>query len=268
MIKNLSQRVISGIRRRIFLRLGLTRHPKNQLSVISDLFILRTGPEWKTSFELLNINALLLGGFEMITPSMVQIFFFSHDGEVIKKIQIPITSTPRTTLNIEDLTQNFSTVPATFAIFHPADESADVRGDSLLAERGYVGYEFKGLGVKGYVHGNLDAIAYAQNAVEPLGNSGVVRRHYTVQHLLSSGAKYEFAFTNPTQKTQKITVEISNGPKTWVKDSTIVLKPLGSGIIEVNDLAKSSLIRVKSRLYLARPIVFRTTHTSMDVFHG
>lgn len=267
-IKDLLHVISTKVRQRIFLRLGLTRRPRDKKSVISDLFVLRTGPDWQTNFELLNINALLLGGFDEGISSSVQMFFFSHNGELIQKLQIPVDSTPRTTINLSKLILNFPQEPATFAVFHSPTDSARVRGDSFLAERGYVGYEFKGLGTKGYVHGNLDAVAYCNDQIEPLGSGGLLRRNYTVQHLISNGAKYEFAFTNPTRRTQNIALEVSTEPNVWKKSSSIVLKPFGAGIMEVIGLTKPSVVRFRSKLYLARPIVFRTTEASMDVFHG
>jgi hypothetical protein len=195
-------------------------------------------------------------------------YFFGSDGEVIKELQIPMDSTPRSTLRINDIIQDFPKVPATFALFHSEGESAELRGESLIAERGYVGYEFKGLGVRGYVHGNLDAVAHSINGLEPLGNSGIFNRMYTVQHLLFGAGIYEFAFTNPTRKSQRISMEVSNEPNKWIKRSDLFLKPLGSGIFEIEDFGSRSLVRFKSKLYLGRPIVFRTTPTSLDVFHG
>jgi hypothetical protein len=254
--------------RKIFVPLGITRMPKSKQSVISDLFFIRADKGWETSFELLNINALLLGSFEHQEWHSAKMYFFGSDGEVIKELQIPMDSTPRFTLRINDIIQDFPKVPATFALFHSEGESAEFRGQSLIAERGYVGYEFKGLGVRGYVHGNLDAVALSNNAVEPIGNSGIFKRDYTVQHLLIGVARYEFAFTNPTSKSQRISMEVSDEPNKWVKYSEQILKPLGSGIFEIEDFGKPSVVRFKSKLYLGRPIVFRITPNSLDVFHG
>jgi hypothetical protein len=261
-------RLLNGVRRKIFVPNGITRMPKSRQSVISDLFFIRADNDWETSFELLNINALLLGSFERHEWHSAIMYFFDSDGNVIQELQIPMNSTPRSTLRINDMIQDFPKVPATFALFHSERESADLRGESLIAERGYVGYEFKGLGVKGYVHGNLDAVALSDNVVEPIGNSGVFKRHYTVQHLLFGAARYEFAFTNPTSKSQKISMEVSNVSNKWVKNSELVLKPLGSGIFEIDDFGNTNVVRFKSKLYLGRPIVFRTTPNSLDVFHG
>ena len=265
--KNLSM-FFPRVRRKIFTPSGLTRIPKFSQSVISDLFFIRADNDWQTNFELLNINALLLGGFESRVWGSAQMYFFDSDGEIIQKLVIPIDSTPRSTINLNKLIHNFPKKPATFALFHSESETADLRGSSLIAERGYVGYEYKNLGAKSYVHGNLDAVALSTNGVEALGFSGVFIRNYTVQHLLSGDARYEFAFTNPTRKSQKISMELSFKSNKWKKSTVLVLKPFGSGIIEVAEPGQTCVVRFKSKLYLGRPVVFRTTNLSMDVFHG
>lgn len=265
--KNLSM-FFPRVRRKIFIPSGLTRTPKFPQSVISDLFFIRADNLWQTNFELLNINALLLGGFEARVWGSAQMYFFGSDGEIIQKLVIPIDSTPRSTINLNKLIQNFPKKPATFALFHSESETAELRGSSLIAERGYVGYEYKNLGAKSYVHGNLDAVALSTNGVEALGFSGVFIRNYTVQHLLSGDAKYEFAFTNPTRKSQKISMELSFKSNKWKKSTMLVLKPFGAGIIKVTEPGQTCVVRFKSKLYLGRPVVFRTTNLSMDVFHG
>jgi hypothetical protein len=260
---------LAKTRRKLFIPHGLTRNPKAPQSVISDLFFIRSGDDWRTDFELLNISALLLGGFEKRVWGSAIMYFFSSCGEVIQKLEIPIDSTPRSTINIDYLTRNLSKVPATFALFHSESETSEMRGASLITERGYIGYEYKNLGAKSYVHGNLDAVALSSCGLEPLGLSGKLTRLYTVQHLLTGDAKYEFAFTNPTSKAQKIVLEQSSEGGKWRKSQELILESLGAGILEVDNFQlNQSLIRFRSKLYLGRPVVFRTTSNSMDVFHG
>ena len=104
--KNLSL-FFAQVRRKIFVPAGLTRTPKFPQSVISDLFFIRADNDWQTNFELLNINALLLGGFEARVWGAAQMYFFGSDGEIIQKLVIPIDSTPRstTTFGFKNLTK-------------------------------------------------------------------------------------------------------------------------------------------------------------------
>jgi hypothetical protein len=140
---------------------------------------------------------------------------------------------------------------------------------SFLAERGYSGYGYQNLGVKGYVHGNLDAVALIKGEVLPLGNSGLIPRFYTVQHCLRGPARYEFVFTNPTAKKIKIIPNISFNKNKWFAKDAFSMNSLGSHTVTVEiKESQKAYVRFKSKLYLGRPVVFRVANNSMDVFHG
>ena len=148
-----------------------------------------------------------------------------------------------------------------------------VYGEALRPGKGYRradgGYEYKNLGVKGYVHGNLDAVALIKGKVKPLGNSGFISRFYTVQHCLTGPAQYEFVFTNPTSRKIKIIPSISHSPNQWSKSESFQIASLGTythTVIVKQD--ENAYVRFKSHLYLGRPVVFRIANDSMDVFHG
>lgn len=49
------------------------------------------------------------------------------------------------------------------------DESINLEG-SYLGERGYTGYSRVGCDIRGYVHGNIDAIASASGKNQSIGN--------------------------------------------------------------------------------------------------
>jgi hypothetical protein len=175
----------------------------------------------------------------------------------------------RRTLKLSELLTDELVSAKTFAVFHPNVANKFDMAGSYLAERGYGGYEYKNLGVKGYVHGNLDAVALTKERVKPLGNSGLIPRFYTVQHNLTGPSTYEFVFTNPTARKIKITPSISHSPNTWSKAESFQIPSLGTHTYTVDVKAtERTYLRFKSRLYLARPVVFRISNNSMDVFHG
>jgi hypothetical protein len=123
--------------------------------------------------------------------------------------------------------------------------------------------------VKGYVHGNLDAVALSKGRIEPLGHAGLISRFYTVQHCLTGPSKYDFVFTNPTGRKVKITPYISYSPNKWSKSESFQIASLGTYTHSVTvDESERAYVRFKSRLSLARPVVFRISNDSMDVFHG
>ena len=253
----------------MFIPRNLSREPRKRGSSISDLFLIRQNHLWQTEFELLNINALISGENRNMNWSDVEFWFFSSAGKIVGKKSVPFGEALKNTLKLSELTQSLTAIPSTFAVFHSPYDSVQHLSNSYIAERGYVGYEYSGLGMKSYVHGNLDAVACADGTVEPLGNSGFLKRNYTVQHLLSGDAKYEFAFTNPTKKSQRIEMQRSELSDKWEKLSEVKIGAFGSDLFSYeNDSDSKCVIRFRSRMYLARPVVFRTTRHSMDVFHG
>jgi hypothetical protein len=260
---------LTRVNRKLFITSSFTKIPCNSSATISDLFIYRSGPEWNVEFELLDVESLILGNFISQENRYAEFYFFSSSGSLISKITQKLSATPRTTIMLSELVATLSEIPATFAISHPQDRFAKINSDSMIAERGYTGYEYINLGVKGYVHGNLDAVALFQNQVEPLGNFGMLKRKYTVQHALSGPAIYEFGLVNPTMRKQKFNIEVSNQPNRWQNWSSFSIDSLGCNIFKIPIVdSETRIVRISSNLYMARPVVFRTTSTSMDVFHG
>ncbi len=242
------------------------KKPKFSDSVISDLFPIRNDEIWTTEFEFLNLPGLITGNTNKIHKAKMA--FFNDKGSLLGFKNFEISGVNRKTININKLLIGDFKTAATFAVFHENNsQTIDLEG-SFLAERGYTGYKLKNNPVKGYVHGNLDAISYSSGKIEKLGNYGLFKKTYSVQHILTGPAEYEFIFTNPTSKKISIRpiLEISNESKKLHK---IKISSLGSGILNVNVRSgQEGKIRFKSLLYLGRPIVFRVTSNSFDVFHG
>ena len=253
----------------LFINKNLTQTPKVNSAVISDLFPIKEGNDWHTEFELLNVSGLITAENNHPTPYLVDFYFYGYQGNLLGSKEIAIENIGRKTIKLVELLVDELKEAATFSVFHPPIYDKTDMAGSFLAERGYSGYEYKNLGVKGYVHGNLDAVALSNGKVEPLGNSGLISRYYTVQHCLRGPAKYEFVFTNPTSKRITITPNISVNKKKWKTMKAFTMNSLGSKTFTV-DIKESekAYVRFKSKLYLGRPVVFRISNDSMDVFHG
>jgi len=253
----------------IFINKNLTKIPTEKTAVISDLFPVKKGNDWHTEFELLNVSGLIMGDNNESKPYMVNFYFFSSTGNLLGSRSITIENIGRKTINLSELMIGEIKEATTFSVFHPPIYNKTDMAGSFLAERGYSGYEYKNLGVKGYVHGNLDAVALSKGKVEPLGNSGLISRYYTVQHCLRGPAKYEFVFTNPTSKKITITPNISLNKTKWKTMEALTMNSLGSKTFTVGiKESEKAYVRFKSKLYLGRPVVFRISNDSMDVFHG
>ena len=252
-----------------FIPKGITKIPTSKKAVISDLFLLRNDLNWKTEFELLNVRGLIEGNNKVQPGDEATFWFFDRDGIKIGEQQIAIPDVGRFTIKFADFVDAKFRNAKTFAVFHTKVPSVDILDRSYLAERGYTGYEYFGLGLKGYVHGNLDAVALADNKLEMLGNAGLMQRRYTVQHELTGPAEYEFFFTNPTARSQRIVGYTRAASGKFTRIGKLNLKSRGSGKFQVKVAAgETSRFQIKSRLYLGRPVVFRVADQTMDVFHG
>jgi hypothetical protein len=253
----------------LFIGKRLTIAPADNLAVVSDLFPIKQDLNWKTEFEFLNVAGLISGDNNQKEFYFAKIYFFDAMGKCLGLRTIQMENIGRKTLKLSELLTDELVSAKTFAVFHPNVANKFDMAGSYLAERGYGGYEYKNLAVKGYVHGNLDAVALTKDKVKPLGNSGLIPRFYTVQHCLTGTSTYEFVFTNPTARKIKITPSISQSPNTWSKAESFQIPSLGTYTYTLYVNATERIYaRFKSRLYLARPVVFRISNDSMDVFHG
>ena len=249
-----------------FLGRGLTRVPRDKSSSISDLFPLRTGLNWRTYFELLDVNSLTRGA-SVGTENPVLFVFHDRDGNFLGEESLTVGKKARVTIDMSLYLTKFKGA-ASFSVFHRGLESEEF-GASFLAERGYTGYEYKGFGVRGYVHGNLDSIALdSRSQLQPLGKRSIFNRKYLVQHVMTGPAEYEFALTNPTLRAVQVRFELKTNGR-WKTVEKAKIKSRGIHIFgtSISD-SETGLIRVVSKLAMGRPVVFRLTQDSMDVFHG
>jgi len=253
----------------VFIPKKVTRKPWNIGSVISDLFPLRTGDGWTTFFEILDIPGLLNGSFSDTSRHKILFVFFDQDGNEIGRKHFPSPTEPRYSLELS--TSFFKEIDkaCTFSVFHTNFEPLDNLGDSFLAERGYSGYKRNNMPIRGYVHGNLDSIAWHLGEMQMLGNAGILRRSYLVQHPFSGESKYELFLTNPCNQKVRIRVQVRSPKSSWKDFETFILNPRGCQKISI-DVGENEVkfIRIVSRLYLGRPVIFRCNENSMDVFHG
>jgi hypothetical protein len=250
-------------------KMTFLKRPKNIKSVISDQFPFRNG-EWRTYFELLNLP-MLFDPINSREPYNLRIVFFDQDGHVIHAYEELKNSAGRITL---DLNTIFPSIPSvgTFSCFHNYYSDWLANENAFLAERGYVGYEnIQFSKTKGYVHGNFDAIAEDYNGtLKSLGTSSIIkRREYRLQHELNGKARYEFVFVNSTNSVQKLNIDLHVTGRSDGESKILVIPSRGVRIFEVAIVQdQTANVKINSYLDMARPVVFRITEDSFDVFHG
>ena len=244
----------------------ITKTPPKK-SIISDLFILRLENGWETFFECLDYNEILTPG----NPGKLNSFdiqFFDKDGIYLANDKIQLSNQIKKTISISAIAQKHNiTKDGSFAIFHDTTPQWVEDLGCNIAERGYVGYYNPNLGpIKNFVHGNLDAIALNKSLeTKLLGTSSFFLKEFNLQHQLEKDIAYHFYWLNPTNRTQVIKIiELINTQK---HEKSISIPPRGVGIYIKNNKYQSRII-IKSKLYLARPVIFKHMPTSFDVFHG
>ena len=240
-------------------------------AVISDLFVLRVEDEWETIFECLQFETLL-NPSEKVDLKTLIFCFYTKTGQFITERKVKLPKEIKTTININQLVEDLTLKEdGLFTIFHSQKKYWIRQYDSFLAERGYIGYANSRLGsIKGYVHGNLDAIARSDSMRTDLllGNYSFFKKEYRLQHSLEPGNNYELYLVNPTSTKQRFNLVQKTNQK---EDRIIVdLPPMGlyKYVKTVDKNEDTTFIIIESKLYLARPVVFKIMPLSFDVFHG
>ena len=248
----------------------ITKIPTDD-AVISDLFILRVEDGWETYFECLQFDSILNPKRE-VEPQTVIFCFYTKGGLFITERKLTLSKEIKNTLNVNELVKDLSLKEdGLFAIFHPQKHYWISQHDSFLAERGYIGYKNPRLGaIKGFVHGNLDAIARSNTGKSDqlLGNYSFYKKVYCLQHSLEPGNSYELYFVNPTPIKQRFMIVKQSNQK---ENKTVIsIPPMGlyKYVKTVDKKEDITNIIIESKLYLARPVVFKIMPSSFDVFHG
>ena len=263
-------RLIRKFKHVLFIPKGITQKPLSTRAVISDLFPLRDDSDWQTFFELLNVPGIIAGDNAQKRKTNARFIFFSKTGEVVGERVVEVGNLGRQTTLLDSDFFGGINKARSFSVFHEDLPTELDIGQSYLAERGYSGYLRKGSAIRGYVHGNLDAIASSQGGrLESLGNQGILPRVYQVQHPLRGPATYEFFLPNPCKRRVSVQVQHRGESGKWLNMLRFRLNPRGSEIFLVEKVDDfPTFIRIKSRLYLGRPVVFRVAGDGIDVFHG
>ena len=247
----------------------ITRKPASKGAVISDLFPLRCDSQWQTHFELLNVSGLISGNNSSVQEKSALFVFFNHEGTKMGEKLVAIPSSGRSSIALDNAFDSSISKASSFAVFHEFSDQTLEIGESFLAERGYTGYSRSDSRIRGYVHGNFDSLAYKDGKIQSVGNKGLLPRYYTVQHPLRGPATYEFFLSNPTSRSVEVRVLHGVEGEGWNEVEGFKLNPRGSRIFRVEKKGdKPSFVRIRSKFYLGRPVVFRLAGGGFDVFHG
>lgn len=242
----------------------LTKKPIKIGSPVSELFVWRNSPVWKTYFELIDLASLFE---EKNFPRKVTFIFFSSDGTPFCKEIIEPTPNKRLTLDLSPYVSKSNDSMGTFCVFHETPAIIMDLG-AFITERGYVSYCYKNAPMRSYVHGNLDAISLLYNKkLKMLGAISILKRQYKLQYEFYLD-DYEIVLVNSTGSERKVLLKIINTENSQLfKTYSAKLKPREIHIFPVKD-ANSKKAIITSRMIMARPLLFCFNKQSMRVFHG
>ena len=251
-------------------RQPLTRRPADTATQISDLFVWRNSREWQTSFELIDLPALFADIGDAVARYATMVVF-DQNGHRFLEIRLDLLPNRRQTIDLSAFIGDSHGEVGTFAVFHSSYPPALKNMGSFLAERGYVSYRYRDAPLRTYVHGNFDAIALGpKGELEFLGASGLLPREYRLQHEMRGSVLYELGMVNTTAVIKHCTCQlISINTGMIISCQRVKLTPGGVQVISFQ-INKSDTARmvIKSRLVMARPLVFRIQNYKLDVFHG
>ena len=201
---------------------------------------------------------------------VVEVLLFDSSGKPVGRHQISAPLHQRRLLNISELAPSSGDAFGTFCVFHEHSPSKITQLGSHLAERGYVSYRFGNSPLRSYVHGNLDAASLKPDGeLQLLGGWGILKREYRVQHELLPECEYQIALVNPSTVPQTIQCDVleraGNGaPKTQLAS----LSAGGCHLFKLAVSETSQVVTIRSRLVMARPMIFCIENQRMDVLHG
>jgi hypothetical protein len=248
----------------------LTYRPETDGLPVSDLFVWRNSEDWETFFELIDIGGLF-GNLQDTGVKHVRLFFFDRNGEFFQEEKVPLALNQRGTINLSSMLANARDSFGTFCVFHPDAPSNVSEFGSFIAERGYLSYRYKKSPLKSFVHGNLDAVSLRPNGgIQQLGSTSFRKREYRLQYMLAAENAYEIGVVNTSASIQKIScVIIADADGKTLHTETKMVPSKGAQVFPVQ-LAQPQAARVviRSRLVMARPLVFCFRDQKMDVFHG
>lgn len=269
MIRLLPKPMINFFRNQV----SLVNIPYSKESVISDLFPFRIQGGWETHFELLNIPALIDPEHQINNIYDVKFMFFDENGNLFYEWIKQEKGCFRQTISINEILKGKSNSGfGTFACFHENYLPRLQEQGGFLAERGYIGFSNHAISkMKGYVHGNLDALALNSNGtILCLGKSFRYKNNeYRLQHLLEGPATYEMGFVNTSLSGEYLTLELLLPDNATVKKERRFIPSKGiTWFSEKIIYDEPRRVIIHSKLNLPRPVILRVEEESFDVFHG
>lgn len=214
----------------------------------SDAFFWRTDNSFQTIFKFTNI----LNYFYEVKNSNIKLIFFNKNNEFIKEFNIYTENNSHEVLINKSFLNNISDY-GSFYVFHETKDQIN----TIIRNSCYAGYSWK-KNIPSMVHGNTIS---AQKKFDSKfidygvgGYSYFKKRSYKIQNQLTS-EKTEIMLINPTKK--EISVNVNNN-----------IFKLKKGFLKLITIDNNQSIKIESKCYLLRPIIFEYNCNYLNVYHG
>ena len=246
----------------------LTNIPLHLGDPVSDLFVWRKGKDWETYFDLIDIYDVFADDSSFIRH--IVIIFFDANGVQLVKKKIDLIPKKRHTLNLNEMIPSTEHEYGTFCVFHSHTPDIVNNLGSYIAERGYVCFRYKNSPLTSYVHGNLDAVTYDRNKeIQLLSSTSFLTREYRLQYELMDASTYDIAVVNTSDTKQSINCLVINSQGDTIKTLHYDVPTKGAAVFNINlEYSGNYRVVIKSKLIMARPLVYCINSLSMNVFHG
>jgi len=217
---------------------------------ISDAFPWRTDKGYKTTFKYADILNL----FYKIQDSYVELFFYTNENKLIKKIEIAHLDYSNELMIDKDFLNGIEGY-GVFYIFHRCKDTYEV--NLAISNKCYVGFSVDNC-LNSFVHG-MSYVSY-QTIDGKIKKSGLVlssffKKVYRVQNSFLEFTKTELFFANPSAK--KINFSIGKEKYSIEKGCSILI-----------DIDSRDELSILSNSTFFRPIIFNYKDVFLDVHHG
>ncbi len=239
--------------------------PINKYASVSDAFYYRND-YIKTIFFLSNIASHTNPKIKQ--NDFVKIYIFSNKGEFLKILNF--TLKPFETKKILFAELNLKANYGSFYVFHNFHQNELlIKNNSFVTERGYVGFSENSI-FWNFVHGNHNSAYLSKNnKIKSLMTKSIFINEYFPQLTFNDCDKFDLIFTNSENRKINYRIQTYDLENNIINDSNFKLNSFNTIKASfTNNHKKIKFVKIFSKMYFPRPVIFKYYSKYFDVLHG